>query len=135
MPMSDGALDKPETYHKWFERFLKNPTADENGKTLLLAGIPMTLCSILLGFALFPPGLYPRLLLLAPGLLGAAVLFYVMGLILYLSRALGTVVAWLIGLLSLWLAVTMIGAVYRQSTAFIRGAPNTALQRTRQLTR
>lgn len=113
MTMSASPDETPETYLKWLERFLKNPTAVDNGKTLLLAGLPMTLCSIFLGFSLFPPGVYPRVFLLAPGLLGAAVLFFVMGFILYLNKALGTVVAWLVGVLSLWLALNMIGAIYR----------------------
>ncbi len=113
MSMSAGPDDRPEPYHKWLGRFLKNPTAVSNGGTLLLAGLPMTLCSIFLGFSLFPPGVYPRLLLLAPGFLGAAVLFYVMGFILHMNKALGTILAWLIGIVSLWLAVKMIAAIYR----------------------
>jgi hypothetical protein len=110
--MSAGTVDKPETYREWFKYFLKNPTGVDNGKTLLLAGIPMTLCSVLLGFSLFPPGVYPRLLLMAPGLLGAVALLYILGFILFLNKAIGTVVACLVGLLSLWWAVTMIGTVY-----------------------
>ena len=113
MTMSGGLDDKSDTYRKWLERFMKNPTAVDNGKTVLLAGVPMTLCSILIGFSLFPPGRYPRFLLLAPGLLGAAILFFIMSLVLYLNKALGTVVAWLIGLLSLWLALRIIVAIYR----------------------
>ena len=104
--------NKPETYRQWFKRFLESPTEVDNGLILLLAGIPITLCSVLFGLALFPPGVYPRLILMLPGLLGAVVLLYILGFILFVNRAIGILVAGLAGLISLWISVDMIRSLY-----------------------
>lgn len=103
--MSANPGNKPENYRQWFECFLKNPTGVDNGVILLIAGIPITLCSVLFGLALFPPGRYPRLILMAPGLLGAVVLLYILGFIFFVNRAIGIIVAGLAGSISLWMSV------------------------------
>jgi hypothetical protein len=37
----------------------------QNGLMLLPVGIPVTLSAVILGFSVFPAGLYPRLVLIA----------------------------------------------------------------------
>jgi len=110
--MNPDPGNKPESYRQWFERFLESPTAVDNGVILLLVGVPMTLCSVLFGLALFPRGRYPELILMLPGLVAALVLFYILGFILFLNRTLGIVVAGLAGLISLWMSVAMIRSLY-----------------------
>lgn len=111
--MNGDPADKPETYREWFQRFFESPTGVENGMILLLAGTPITLCSVLLGLAPFPPGHYPKLILMAPGLIGAVALLYILGFILFLNRAIGSVVAVLASLISLWISVVMTSSLYR----------------------
>jgi len=111
--MSGDPANKPETYREWFGRFLKSPTDVDNGVILLLAGIPIALFSVLVGLTLFPPGRYPKLILMAPGLLGAVVLLYILGFVLFINRAIGSLVAGLAGLISLWMSFVMISSLYR----------------------
>jgi hypothetical protein len=110
--MSADPANRPETYQQWFKCFLKNPTGADNGVILLVAAIPITFCSVLFGLGLFPSAHIPEKILMAPGLLGAVVLLYVLGFILFVNRAIGILVAGLVGSISLWMSVVMIRSAY-----------------------
>ena len=84
----------------------------DNGVILLVAGIPITFCSVLFGLSLFSSAHIPEQILMAPGLLGAVVLLYILGFFLVENRAIGILVAGLVGSISLWMSVVMIRSVY-----------------------
>lgn len=111
--LSEEPAAKPETYQEWFNQFLKDPAGVNNGMILLATGIPIALCSVLLGLTLFPPGLYPKFILMAPGLVGAIVLLYILGFILFLNKWIGILIAGLAGLISLGMLVIMLISLYQ----------------------
>ena len=94
-------------YHDWLLSIGKS--TDLRGKALLLAALPLALVAVILGFNLFPPGLYPRILLAAPGLLVGLAFAYLFGFIVFkVPRALGVALSAVVALLSCALLLLML---------------------------
>ena len=53
---------------------------------LVLITIPFTFIAVVLGFGLFPPGRYPKIVLMAPGIIAGALFFCVGGSLVYLLK-------------------------------------------------
>jgi len=71
-------------YHDWLWCLQYN-TANmgTKGPALMLAAVPITLVATILGLALFPPGLYPRIVLAAPGFIVGAIFVYLFGFVVF----------------------------------------------------
>jgi hypothetical protein len=99
-------------YHDWLLSIGKS--ADLRGTALLSATVPLGVVSVILGFGLFPPGLYPRLLLAAPGLLVAVAFAYVFGFVVFtVPRVLGIVLSTVVALMSFGLLLQMLKTLWR----------------------
>jgi len=61
------------SYHDWLWCIKNNPQGvDALGAALLFAALPVTLLATLFGLSLFPPGIYPKIVLASPGILVGA---------------------------------------------------------------
>lgn len=71
-------------YHDWLWCIKNNPrSAGAKANALALAATPLLIIAVVFGMAVFPPGRYPRILLVAPGLLGAGAFLYPFGYLVF----------------------------------------------------
>ena len=72
------------TYHQWLGALTKDPLGGgANGCGLMFSAVGVTLLAVLFGLDLFPPGRYPRLLLMLPGLVIGGLYIYLAGLFFF----------------------------------------------------
>ncbi|MBX7245635.1 MAG: hypothetical protein K1X53_09045 [Candidatus Sumerlaeaceae bacterium] len=71
-------------YGEWIGDLLQNPAScGAKGWFFYLAALPILIICGLLGLAIFRPGTYPKIVLIAPGLILGAIVITIYGWILY----------------------------------------------------
>jgi membrane protease YdiL (CAAX protease family) len=95
------------SYHDWLWCIKNNPQGvDSRGAALLFAALPVTLLATLFGLSLFPPGIYLKIVLAAPGILVGVLFSYIYGFVVFRTPKIFGVAASVIfgsaGLYLLW---------------------------------
>jgi hypothetical protein len=91
---------KEPTYHEWLSAVKNNPLAGGlKGFGLVFSTLGVTLLAMLFGLRIFPPGQYPRIVLVLPGLLVGGLYFYVVRFFFFkLPKVFALFIGLLIGL-------------------------------------
>lgn len=72
------------TFSEWMEALFSNPgNCGAKGICFYLAAAPAFIICGVLGLAIFPPGRYPKIVLILPGLILGLVVAYIYGFITY----------------------------------------------------